>query len=548
MRSPEIIGKLEQKYNELSQSRLRDIFEIDKYRFERYSVIFNDILFDYSKNLIDDNTLSLLTAYADSVNLRKEINRMFSGEKINVTEGRAVLHTALRNRSNTPVYVDDEDVMPHVNKVLEKMKSFVTRVHSGEWKGFGGKPIKSVVNIGIGGSDLGPNMVCEALKPYATHGIDAYFVSNVDGTHIYETLKKIDPETSLFIVASKTFTTQETLRNSNTAKEWLLAHFKDEKAVASHFIALSTNEKAVKEFGIDPDNMFEFWDWVGGRYSLWSAIGMPIALTIGMDNFEELLTGAHEMDIHFRGEAFGSNIPVLMALIGFWYANFFNARTHAVIPYDQYLDKLPDFLQQLDMESNGKRVHRDGTPVDHTTGPVIWGKPGTNAQHSFFQLIHQGTQMIPADFMAPALNHNKVADHHEILLSNFFAQTEALMRGKTGSEVEAELKAEGRTEEEIALLKPHKVFTGSKPTNSIIYSKLTPRVLGSLLAMYEHKVFVQGILWDVNSFDQWGVELGKQLAKKILPQLMDHFAVSSHDSSTNGLINYYKRIKALNSK
>jgi glucose-6-phosphate isomerase len=543
MIAKELLDKTGQKYLDISNLLLRDLFNNDKNRFEKYSILFNNILFDYSKNIIDDEAMNLLAACAESARLRKEIARMFSGEKINNTEGRAVLHTALRNRSNTPVKVDNEDIMPGINLVLEKMKNFCSRVHSGEWKGYSGKRITDIVNIGIGGSDLGPNMVCDALKPYAVYGIDAHFVSNVDGTHIHETLKRLNPETTLFIIASKTFTTQETLRNAISAKKWLIDYFKDESAVAMHFIALSTNEKAVREFGIDTENMFEFWDWVGGRYSLWSAIGMPIALYIGYDNFIELLTGAHEMDNHFRNEPFGANIPVIMALLGFWYANFFNARTYAIIPYDQYLEKLPDFLQQLDMESNGKSVRRDGTPIEYSTGPVIWGKPGTNAQHSFFQLIHQGTQMIPADFLAPAINHNKVDGHHEILLSNFFAQTEALMKGKTPDEVEAELKAEGKTEMQIKQLKPHKVFQGNKPTNSIIYTKLTPGTLGSIIAMYEHKVFVQGILWDVNSFDQWGVELGKQLAKKILPQLQDNSEITSHDSSTNGLINYYKRVK-----
>lgn len=542
MIAKEIIEKLRQKHLELSKTHLRDLFNTDKFRFEKHSIIFNGILFDYSKNIIDTEALNLLIACAESAGLRKEIARMFGGERINNTENRAVLHTALRNRGNNPVLVDGIDVMPEINNVLEKMKAFCARVHSGDWKGFNGKKITDIVNIGIGGSDLGPNMVCEALKPYATHGIEVHFVSNVDGTHIHETLKKLHPETTLFIIASKTFTTQETLRNALTAKKWITGNYNDESAVAKHFIALSTNEAAVREFGIDTDNMFEFWDWVGGRYSLWSAIGMPIALYIGYDNFEELLAGAHEMDNHFRSEAFGANIPVIMAMLGYWYANYFDARTNAIIPYDQYLEKLPDFLQQLDMESNGKRVCRDGLPAGYSTGPIIWGKPGTNAQHSFFQLIHQGTQTIPADFMAPAINHNQIENHHDILLSNFFAQTEALMKGKTEAEVESELKSEGKTEQQIKSLKPHKVFTGNKPTNSFIYTKLTPRTLGSLIAMYEHKVFVQGILWDVNSFDQWGVELGKQLAKAILPQLQDNYAVSGHDSSTNGLINYYKRV------
>jgi glucose-6-phosphate isomerase len=464
---------------------------------------------------------------------------MFAGAKINATEDRAVLHTALRNRSNTPVLVDGEDVMPKVNAELAKMKAFCQQVHSGEWKGFTGKAITDVVNIGIGGSDLGPVMVTEALKPYWKN-ITPHFVSNVDGTHIVETLKNVDPETTLFLVASKTFTTQETMTNAHSARDWFLETAGDNAHVAKHFAALSTNGKAVADFGIDPANMFEFWDWVGGRYSLWSAIGLSIALTIGFDNFEELLAGAHEVDNHFKTAEFEQNIPVLMALIGIWYGNCFGAVSEAILPYDQYMHRFAAYFQQGNMESNGKYTTRDGGVVDYETGPIIWGEPGTNGQHAFYQLIHQGTKLIPCDFLAPAISHNPTGDHHPKLMANFFAQTEALAFGKTREQVEAEFTAAGKSPEEVADLVPHKVFTGNRPTNSILFKKMTPTTLGRLIALYEHKIFVQGVIWNIYTFDQWGVELGKQLASKILPELTEAGDVDTHDSSTNGLINAYK--------
>jgi glucose-6-phosphate isomerase len=536
--------ELGEHYSKISNLKMIDLFNSDASRFGKYSIEFNDILVDYSKNIILEETMSKLLALAESAELKNWIEQMFTGAKINNTEGRAVLHVALRNRSNEPIKVDGLDVIPKVNAVLAQMSRFVDDVHSGKWKGCTGKPIKDIVNIGIGGSDLGPAMVCTALKPYANFGINAHFVSNVDGTHITETLKKLDPEQTLFIIASKTFTTQETITNANTAKQWFLsAMANNEKDVSKHFIAISTNEKAVREFGIDPDNMFGFWDWVGGRFSLWSAIGLPIALYIGMKNFEELLQGAFEMDNHFHSTPFNENIPVILALLGIWYVNFFNARTHAVIPYDQYLEKFPDYLQQLEMESNGKSIGRESMPLDYQTAPVNWGKIGTDSQHSFFQLIHQGTQMIPVDFLAPVNSHNKTGNHQELLLSNFFAQTEALMKGKTEEEVRIELQNEGKSIEEIEKLLLHKVFNGNSPSTTILYKKLTPRELGTLLAMYEHKVFVQGIIWNINSFDQWGVELGKQLAKRILPELTNNENINSHDCSTNGLINYYKKYR-----
>jgi glucose-6-phosphate isomerase len=466
---------------------------------------------------------------------------MFRGEKINFTENRAVLHVALRNRSNEPIIVDGEDVMPQVNGVLQKMRQFSDAVRNGQWRGYSGKPIGDVVNIGIGGSDLGPVMVTEALKPYGKPGLKVHFVSNIDGTHIAETLKNLNPETTLFIIASKTFTTQETITNANTAKEWFLKTATDQTAVAKHFVALSTNTDAVAQFGIDTNNMFEFWDWVGGRYSLWSAIGLSIALYIGMDEFEALLNGAHAMDTHFRSTPLEKNLPVILGLLGIWYNNFFGAQSHAILPYDQYMHRFAAYFQQGDMESNGKRVNRNGEAVNYSTGPVIWGEPGTNGQHAFYQLIHQGTKLIPCDFIAPVISHNAIGEHHKILLSNFFAQTEALMKGKTKAEAEAELKASGLSGEPLQSLLPHKVFTGNKPTNSIFVKKITPHNLGALIALYEHKIFVQGIIWNINSFDQWGVELGKQLAKAILPELQDNKPINSHDSSTNGLINFYKQ-------
>ncbi len=525
----------------IESQHMRDWFDADPQRFEKYSIVFNNILFDYSKNRITEQTMTLLFDLARLAEVPRWTESMFNGDRINVTEDRAVLHVALRNRSNRPILVDGEDVMPQVNAVLAKMRHFSEEVRSGRWLGHTGKAITDVVNIGIGGSDLGPVMVTEALKPYAQAGLNVHFVSNVDGTHIVETLKPLNPETTLFIVASKTFTTQETLTNARTARVWLLDALDDKQAVARHFVALSTNTKAVAEFGIDTHNMFEFWDWVGGRYSLWSAIGLSIAVYIGMDNFEALLTGAHEMDEHFRHTPAEHNIPVIMALLGVWYNNFFESDSYAIFPYDQYMHRFPAYLQQGDMESNGKHVTRGGKSVEWATGPIIWGEPGTNGQHAFFQLVHQGNKLIPADFLAPIESQNPIDGHHAILLSNFFAQTEALMRGRTAAEARAELEAAGMQAEALEKLLPHKVFEGDRPTNSILYQKLTPRTLGSLIAMYEHKIFVQGIIWDINSFDQWGVELGKQLAQAIQPELVDDGQVSSHDTSTNGLINYYKR-------
>lgn len=519
---------------------IQQLFAQQPDRFDRYSLKFNDdILVDFSKNRFTDETLTLLRQLIDETAVKDAIESMFNGEKINRTENRAVLHTALRNRSNTPVYVDGKDVMPEVNAVLAKMESFCERVISGEWRGYSGKAITDVINIGIGGSDLGPYMVTEALRPYKNH-LTMHFVSNVDGTHIAETLKKVDPETTLVLVASKTFTTQETMTNAHSAREWFLAKAKDEAHIEKHFAALSTNAKAVAEFGIDTENMFEFWDWVGGRYSLWSAIGLSIALSIGFDNFEALLRGAHEMDKHFRNTAVEKNIPMTLALIGLWNTNFLGAQTEAILPYDQYMHRFAAYFQQGNMESNGKYVDRNGNPVDYQTGPIIWGEPGTNGQHAFYQLIHQGTTLIPCDFIAPAKTHNPLGDHHLKLLSNFFAQTEALAFGKTKEEVEAEFVKAGKNLADVQHIVPFKVFTGNKPTNSILVSEITPFTLGALIAMYEHKIFVQGVIFNIFTFDQWGVELGKQLANRILPELVGNEKVSSHDSSTNGLINQYK--------
>ena len=532
---------LEAHQSQLAHTTIADLFKQEQNRFNDYSLTFeNQILVDFSKNKINQETLKLLHQLAKESALDEAINAMFTGEKINRTENRAVLHTALRNRSNTPVYVDGKDVMPEVNAVLAKMSAFCDRVISGEWKGYTGKAITDVVNIGIGGSDLGPYMVTEALRPYKNH-LNMHFVSNVDGTHIAETLKKVNPETTLFLVASKTFTTQETMTNANSVRDWLLAAAKDSSAVAKHFAALSTNGKAVAEFGIDTNNMFEFWDWVGGRYSLWSAIGLSIALSIGFDNFEALLSGAHEMDKHFRTAPLEKNIPATLALVGLWNTNFLGAQTEAILPYDQYLHRFAAYFQQGNMESNGKYVDRNGDVIrDYQTGPIIWGEPGTNGQHAFYQLIHQGTMLIPCDFIAPAQSHNPLGDHHSKLLSNFFAQTEALAFGKTKEEVEAEFVKAGKSLDEVKDIVPFKVFTGNKPTNSILVQKITPFVLGALIAMYEHKIFAQGVIFNIFSFDQWGVELGKQLANRILPELADKENVSSHDSSTNGLINQFK--------
>ena len=523
---------------DIADKHLRDLFKEDPERFEKFSIQLNDILVDYSKNRIDEKTIALLIQLAKECKLDEAINSMFSGEKINETEDRAVLHIALRNRSNDAILVDGEDVMPLINGVLAKMKKFSHAIISGEWKGFTGKNITDVVNIGIGGSDLGPVMVTEALKAYKNH-LNLHFVSNVDGTHIVETVKNLNPETTLFLIASKTFTTQETMANAHSARDWFLKSGAKESDVAKHFAALSTNADGVSKFGIDTENMFEFWDWVGGRYSLWSAIGLPIALSVGFDKFEELLEGAHQMDNHFKTAPFEENVPVILALLGIWYNNFFEAETQAILPYDQYMHRFAAYFQQGDMESNGKYVDRSGRAVSYQTGPVIWGEPGTNGQHAFYQLIHQGTKLIPCDFIAPAKSHNPIGEHHTLLLSNFFAQTEALMNGKTEEEVKAELT--GKSAEEIAKITPFKVFEGNRPTNSILVKEITPRTLGNLIAMYEHKIFTQGVIWNIFSFDQWGVELGKQLAGKILPELRNNDEVTSHDASTNGLINKFKK-------
>ena len=535
---------LRRHHDEIKSIHMKNLFASDPQRFKKFSIRFNDIVVDYSKNRITEETLNLLIQLAEETGIKDAIHTMFNGEKINETEQRAVLHTALRNRDNTAIIVDDNDVMPEVNAVLKKIKDFSSRVINGDWQGYSGKKITDIVNIGIGGSDLGPVMVTEALKSFAKEGLSVHFVSNIDGTHLMETLKRLNPETSLFMIASKTFTTQETMTNAFSAREWFLRTAKDPAHVARHFVAISTNSKAVQKFGIDKDNMFVFWDWVGGRYSLWSAIGLSIASYIGYENFAELLQGAFEMDRHFKETPFEKNIPILLALIGIWYNNFYGAQTEAILPYDQYLHRFPAYFQQGNMESNGKSIDRKGEKTAYQTGPIIWGEPGTNGQHAFYQLIHQGTKLIPADFLAPAISHNPIGGHHHILLSNFFAQTEALLNGKTQKEVIAELKKEGQTDKEIQKLLPHKVFEGNRPTNSILFKKLTPRVLGSLIAMYEHKIFVQGVIWNIFSFDQWGVELGKQLAKKILPQLVDDKPVDTHDCSTNGLINAYKKMRS----
>jgi glucose-6-phosphate isomerase len=526
---------------EMKQSSIRQLFADDGDRFKKFSLQLEDILFDYSKNLVSNKTLELLQQLAAETHLPAAISSMFNGDPINQTEHRPVLHVALRNFSKTPIYAGGEDVMPSVKKVLRKMKQFTEAVHSGEHRGYTGKKIRYIVNIGIGGSDLGPLMVTEALKPYWEKDIETFFVSNVDGTHMAETLKKVKPERTLFLIASKTFTTQETMTNAHTARSWFLKKAKDQKHVAKHFVALSTNEKEVVAFGIDKKNMFGFWDWVGGRYSVWSAIGLSVALTIGYKNFEQLLKGAHAADNHFRNTSAANNIPVIMALVGLWYTNFFGAQSEAILPYDQYMHRFAAYFQQGNMESNGKSVDRNGEPVEYSTGPIIWGEPGTNGQHAFYQLIHQGTPLIPCDFIAPAQTHNPIGDHHAKLLSNFFAQTEALMNGKSEEQAEKELEKAGLGNEEISRLLPYKVFTGNRPTNSFLIKKITPYSLGMLTALYEHKIFTQGVIWNIFSFDQWGVELGKQLANKILPELLNNDAVSAHDSSTNGLINAYKK-------
>jgi len=531
--------KLEIHFLTMQAMHMRELFEDDADRFKKFSIPFEDILVDYSKNITTEETFRLLFELANEIDLKPAIDAMYGGVAINKTENRAVLHTALRNRSNKPILVDGKDVMPEINKVLEQMKLFSNRLISGEWKGFSGKKITDIVNIGIGGSDLGPYMVTEALRPY-WQGITPHFVSNVDGTHLVETVKQLNPETTLFIIASKTFTTQETMTNATSARDWFLEKTNKAGDVAKHFVAVSTNQKSVTAFGIAAENMFVFWDWVGGRYSLWSSIGLSIAATIGYDNFVQLLEGAHAMDNHFKNEPFEKNIPVILALLGIWYNNFYEAASEAILPYDQYLHRFAAYFQQGNMESNGKSVDRDGDHVTYQTGPIIWGEPGTNGQHAFYQLIHQGTKMIPCDFLAPVISHNPIGDHHVKLLSNFFAQTEALMRGKTHEEVEAELSQKGMDSDGIEFQTPFRVFEGNRPSNSIMFKQLTPHTLGSLIAMYEHKIFTQGIIWNVYSFDQWGVELGKQLANNILPELESSQDVSSHDASTNGLINAYK--------
>ena len=532
---------LAEHYARVKDLHMREMFSEEPARFNKFSIKFNDLLLDYSKNRITDETLQLLLQLARESGLGEWIQRMFSGQHVNNTEDRAVLHTALRNRSNTPVIADGKDVMPEINQVLDHMRRFSEAVRNGEWRGFSGKRITDIVNIGIGGSDLGPYMVTSALQPYWQEGLNVHFVSNVDGTDISETLEKINPETSLFIIASKTFTTKETMANANTSRDWFLQHGGAGAAdVKHHFVAVSTNARAVADFGIDTDNMFGFWDWVGGRYSLWSAIGLSIALCIGMEGFESLLDGAHDMDRHFATADWEDNIPVILGLIGVWYRNFFNVSNHAILPYDHYLRLLPLYLQQADMESNGKRITRSGKHVDYRTGPIIWGAPGTNGQHAFFQLIHQGTELIPSDFILPIHTHNPVGRHHSVLAANCLAQTEALMRGRTLAEAELELKQQGMNEELVQQLKYHKEFPGNQPTNTLLISQLTPRTLGSLIAMYEHKIFVQGIIWRINSFDQWGVELGKQLADVIESELEIDQTCTEHDSSTNGLVEYCK--------
>ncbi|MEZ4599998.1 MAG: glucose-6-phosphate isomerase [Syntrophotaleaceae bacterium] len=528
-------------WREISGLHMRDMFDQDPERFDRFSLQLKDILFDFSKNRITGETLQLLCDLARERGLDEKRERMFAGEKINCTEKRAVLHVALRNRSDRPIYVDGEDVMPGVRSVLARMREFSERVRSGQWQGFTGKPVSDIVNIGIGGSDLGPLMVTEALKPYGRDNLRVHFVSNVDGTHLAETLKPLDPETTLFLIASKTFSTQETLTNAHSARDWFMRAAGDERHVARHFVAISTHAERVRQFGIDLENMFEFWDWVGGRYSLWSAIGLSIALFIGMDRFEELLDGAWTVDEHFRTAPLEKNLPAVMGLLGIWYVNFFDAASQVILPYDQYMHRFPAYFQQGDMESNGKSVTCSGRTVEYATGPVIWGEPGTNGQHAFYQLLHQGTRLVPADFLAPAQSQNPLGRHHAILLSNFFAQTEALMKGRTEAEARREMAEAGLSKTEIERLLPHRIFSGNRPSNSFLFDRLTPRTLGMLIALYEHKIFVQGTIWDINSFDQWGVELGKQLAGVILPELESPNPATGHDSSTNGLINHYKQ-------
>lgn len=529
---------LKAHFEHVSKLHLKDLFQ-DKSRFDRFSIGFERILFDFSKNRITDQTLNLLSEMASECGLKSAIQAMFEGKPINRTENRPVLHTALRDCSEEAIRVDEQNIKPDIQAVLDKMRDFSTQVIQGHWKGYTGKSVTDVVHIGIGGSNLGPLMVTEALKPYKNH-LNLHFISNVDGSQIAEVLKLLCPETTLFLIASKTFTTQETMANAQTAKNWFLQAGKLED-VGKHFVALSSNTRVAQEFGISPDNIFEFWDWVGGRYSLWSAVGLSIALGLGFENFYLLLKGAEAADKHFREAPFSKNIPVIMALLGLWYNNFFNAESHAILPYDQYMHRFPAYFQQGDMESNGKSIDQNGQEVSYPTGPIIWGEPGTNGQHAFFQLIHQGTRLIPCDFIAPAQSHHPYENQHTLLLSNFFAQTEALMFGKTREEALEELQAQGKTKEEVEALLPYKVFEGNRPSNTFLLQKITPYSLGTLIAFYEHKIFTQGVLWNINSFDQWGVELGKQLANKILPELQDDILVDKHDSSTNGLINQYKQ-------
>jgi len=538
--------RLEAHYVTLRDTHMRRLFADDPGRFDRFSLSLDGLLLDYSKNRITPETMDLLVDLARTAGVERWRDAMFAGEKINRTEGRAVLHTALRNTGGQPVTVDGHDVMPGIRQVLARMRDVSAAIREGRWRGHTGKPIRHVVNIGIGGSDLGPAMAVEALRPYGDRDIAVHFVSNVDGTHIAETLRRVTPDETLFIIASKTFTTQETLANAHTARAWFLGSGAPEAAIARHFVALSTNEAAVRDFGIDPANMLVFWDWVGGRYSLWSAIGLSLAIAIGYENFEALLDGGHAMDRHFRDAPLAANMPVVLALLGVWYVNFFGASAHAVLPYDQYLARFPAYLQQADMESNGKSTGRDGLPVMHRTGPVLFGEPGTNGQHAFYQLIHQGTHLIPCDFIAPAVSQNPLGEHHRLLLSNVFAQAQALMQGKTAEEVRAELEGQGLDDTAIADLLPHKLFPGNRPSNTILLERLDPRRLGMLIALYEHKIFVQGVIWGIYSFDQWGVELGKQLAKGILPALADARPVDRFDASTSGLINAWKRMAAGN--
>lgn len=542
-RETETYNLLKQHFSTIENITMREMFKIDGKRFEKYSILFNDILFDFSKNRFNEETMLLLEKLADELNLQEAIVSMFNSEKINMTENRAVLHTALRNKSGNPVLVDGQNVMPLIERELQHMKTFSEKVISGQWKGYSGKQVTDVVNIGIGGSDLGPVMVTEALKYYKIPHINVHFVSNVDSTHLLETLKHLNPETTLFLIASKTFTTQETMTNAYSARKWFLEKAVEEKHVTQHFVAMSTAKKEVMQFGIAEENMFLFWDWVGGRYSLWSSIGLSICLAIGFEKFDELLQGAFDADEHFKNAGWRKNIPVIMALLGLWYGEFFNCKAHAVFPYNQYLHRFGAYLQQADMESNGKNVDRNGKKVNYNTGQIIWGEPGTNGQHAFFQLLHQGTQMIPADFICSVQSLNPSGDHHTILLSHFFAQTEALMQGKSMEEVTEELRKKGMSDEQISFHAPFRVFEGNRPTNTFLLDKLTPKTLGTLIAFYEHKIFVQGILWNIFSFDQWGVELGKQLATTILPELKNGGTITAHDCSTNELINFYLRKK-----